>query len=77
MRLKESRCVTGGAQGIGRAITLGLGREAPRLSSPTCRPINQSVAEELSIGNRGHAAEVNVANESSVKGLASHVRPLW
>ena len=64
--------VTGGAQGIGRAIALGLGREGARvvvadLQSDKAR----SVAEELGVlGAEGLAVEVNVANEFSVKRLA-------
>ncbi len=73
MRLKNKVAViTGGAQGIGRAIALGMAREGAKvvvadLQSEKAR----SVANEVKMGG-GEALgfEVNVADESSVNRLA-------
>jgi len=64
--------VTGGAQGIGRAIALGLGREGAKVVVADLQLDKaKSVADELSaLGTEGLAVEVNVANESAVKRLA-------
>ncbi len=73
MRL-ENKCavITGGAQGIGRAIALGMAREGAKvvvadLQSEKAR----SVADEVKmLGGDALGFEVNVADESSVKRLA-------
>ena len=64
--------VTGGAQGIGRAIALGLGREGAKIVIADLQADKaQNVVDELrASGVEGHPVEVNVANESSVKRLA-------
>ena len=64
--------VTGGAQGIGRAICLGLGREGAKVVVADLQVEKaKSVAKELqALGAEGHGVEVNVANESSVKRMA-------
>jgi 3-oxoacyl-[acyl-carrier protein] reductase len=73
MRLKNKVAViTGGAQGIGRAVALGMAREGAKvvvadLQSEKAR----SVADEVKIlGGDALGLEVNVAAESSVKRLA-------
>jgi NAD(P)-dependent dehydrogenase (short-subunit alcohol dehydrogenase family) len=73
VRLKNKVAViTGGAQGIGRAIALGMAREGAKvvvadLQSEKAR----SVADEVKIlGGDALGFEVNVADESSVKRLA-------
>jgi NAD(P)-dependent dehydrogenase (short-subunit alcohol dehydrogenase family) len=73
MRLKNKVAViTGGAQGIGRAIAVGMAREGAKvvvadLQSEKAR----SVADEVKIlGGDALGFEVNVADESSVKRLA-------
>jgi 3-oxoacyl-[acyl-carrier protein] reductase len=74
MRLQgKVAVVTGGAQGIGRAITLGLGREGAKVVVADLQvdKANGVVKELSDLGTEGHAVEVNVANESSVKGLAN------
>jgi 3-oxoacyl-[acyl-carrier protein] reductase len=73
MRLKNKVAViTGGAQGIGRAIALGMAREGAKIvvadlqSEKAC-----SVADEVKmLGGESLGFEVNVADESSVKRLA-------
>src|SRR5512146_761190 len=74
MRLQDKIAViTGGAQGIGRAIALGLGREGAKVVVADLQADKaKSVAGELhALGTEGHPVEVNVANESAVKRLAS------
>ena len=74
MRLQgKVAVVTGGAQGIGRAIALGLGREGAKVVVADLQLDKaKSVVDELqALGAEGHAVEVNVANESAVKRLAS------
>jgi NAD(P)-dependent dehydrogenase (short-subunit alcohol dehydrogenase family) len=64
--------VTGGAQGIGRAIALGLGRDRAKVVVADLQ-LNKakSVVNELqALGTDCHAAEVDVADESSVQKLA-------
>ena len=65
--------VTGGAQGIGRAIALGLGREGAKIVVADLQADKaKNVVDELqALGTEGYPAEVNVANESSVKRLAN------
>ena len=65
--------VTGGAQGIGRAIALGLGREGAKVVIADVQSDKaKSVAAEVqALGTEALAVETNVANESSVKQLAS------
>ncbi len=74
MRLQNKvAVVTGGAQGIGRATCLGLGREGAKVVVADLQfDKAKSVAEELlASGAESHAVEVNVANETSVKRLAT------
>lgn len=64
--------VTGGAQGIGRAIALGLAREGAKVVIADLQANKaESVAKELSdAGTEALALEVDVANEPAVKRLA-------
>jgi 3-oxoacyl-[acyl-carrier protein] reductase len=64
--------VTGGAQGIGRAIALGFGREGAKVVVGDLQAAKaKAVAGELeALRTEGHAVEVDVADESSVKRLA-------
>lgn len=74
MRLQgKVAVVTGGAQGIGRAIALGLGREGAKVVIADLQADKaKGVAAELeALGSEALAMEVNVASESSVKQLAS------
>jgi len=74
MRLQgKVAVVTGGAQGIGRAIALGLGREGAKVVIADLQADKaKGVAAELeALGSEALAVEVNVASESSVKQLAS------
>jgi 3-oxoacyl-[acyl-carrier protein] reductase len=74
MRLQgKVAVVSGGAQGIGRAIALGLGREGAKVVIADLQADKaKSVAAELqALGTEALAIEVNVASESSVKQLAS------
>ena len=74
MRLQgKVAVVTGGAQGIGGAIALGLGHEGAKvvvadLQADKARGV---VNELLALGSEAIPVEVNVANESSVKRLAN------
>lgn len=74
MRLEgKVAVVTGGAQGIGRAIALGLGREGAKvvvadLQADKARDV---AGELLALGSEAIPVEVNVANESAVKRLAN------
>jgi 3-oxoacyl-[acyl-carrier protein] reductase len=74
MRLQgKVAVVSGGAQGIGRAIALGLGREGAKVVIADLQADKaKSVAAELqALGTEALAIEVNVASESSVKQLAN------
>jgi 3-oxoacyl-[acyl-carrier protein] reductase len=73
MRLQNRVAViTGGAQGIGRAIALGMGREGAKVVVGDLQGEKaQSVAGEVrALGTDAIAVEVNVASERSVKRLA-------
>jgi 3-oxoacyl-[acyl-carrier protein] reductase len=73
MRLKDKVAViTGGAQGIGRATAIMMGREGAKLVVADLQGEKaQSVANELrAIGAECLAVAVNVASESSVKQMA-------
>jgi len=73
MRLKgKNAVVTGGAQGIGRAIALGLAREGANVIIADLQETKaKATARELcSLGVDGLAVEVDVSNESSVTRLA-------
>ncbi|HVO95874.1 MAG TPA: SDR family NAD(P)-dependent oxidoreductase [Terriglobales bacterium] len=73
MRLANKIAViTGGAQGIGRAVALGMAREGARVVVADLQVDKaQSVARELkAMGAEAIAVEVNVASELSVKKLA-------
>jgi len=64
--------VTGGAQGIGRAITLGMAREGAKVVVADLQADKaESVAKEArALGAEALALEVNVASEPSVQRLA-------
>ncbi|MGE5218884.1 MAG: SDR family NAD(P)-dependent oxidoreductase [Chloroflexota bacterium] len=73
MRLQDKVAViTGGAQGIGRAIALGMGREGAKIVVADLQAERaQNVAEEvLNLGAEAIAAKTNVADETSVRRLA-------
>lgn len=73
MRLQNKVAViTGGAQGIGRAIALTMGREGARVVVADLQGEKlKGVAGELrELGVEALGAEVNVANETSVKQMA-------
>jgi 3-oxoacyl-[acyl-carrier protein] reductase len=73
MRLQNRVAViTGGAQGIGRAIALGMGREGAKVVVADLQSEKaKSVADEVrTLGADAIAVEVNVASEPSVKSLA-------
>lgn len=73
MRLANKVAViTGGAQGIGRAVALGMAREGARVVVADLQTEKaQSVAAELqAAGAEALAVEVNVASEASVQRLA-------
>jgi 3-oxoacyl-[acyl-carrier protein] reductase len=73
MKLKgKVAVVTGAAQGIGRAIALGFGREGAKVVVADLQADKaQSVAAELqAAGAEAHGVEVNVASEASVRRLA-------
>jgi len=73
MRLQgKVAVVTGGAQGLGRAITLGMAREGAKVVVADLQAGKaESVAEEArALGAEALALEVNVASEPSVKRLA-------
>ncbi len=74
MRLQgKVAVVTGGAQGIGRAIALGLGREGAKVVVADLQADKaRDVAGELhALGTEALSVVVNVANESAVKQLAN------
>lgn len=73
MRLQgKVAVVTGGAQGIGRAITLGMAREGAKVVVADLQADKaESVAKEArALGAEALALEVNVASEMSVQRLA-------
>ncbi len=73
MRLQNKVAViTGGAQGLGKAIALGMGREGAKVVVADLQADKaKSVAGELaSHGAEALGVEVNVASEISVKKLA-------
>jgi 3-oxoacyl-[acyl-carrier protein] reductase len=73
MRLENKVAViTGGAQGIGRAIALGMAREGAKVVVADLQSEKASaVANEVkALGSEALGVEVNVADESSVKRLA-------
>jgi 3-oxoacyl-[acyl-carrier protein] reductase len=73
MRFKDKvAVVTGGAQGIGRAVALGMGREGAKVVVADLQGEKaHSVAGELhAVGAQALALEVNVSHESSVKRMA-------
>ena len=73
MRLEgKVAVVTGGAQGIGRAITLGMAREGAKVVVADLQADKaESVAKEArALGAEALALEVNVASEPSVQRLA-------
>jgi 3-oxoacyl-[acyl-carrier protein] reductase len=73
MRLRgKVAVITGGAQGLGRAITLGMGREGANVVVADLQAGKaESVAEEArALGAEALALEVNVASEPSVQRLA-------
>jgi 3-oxoacyl-[acyl-carrier protein] reductase len=73
MRLQNKvAVVTGAAQGIGRAIALGIGREGAKVVVADLQGEKaKGVADEVrTLGADAIAVEVNVASEPSVKRLA-------
>jgi NAD(P)-dependent dehydrogenase (short-subunit alcohol dehydrogenase family) len=73
MRLQgKVAAITGGAQGIGRAIALGMAREGARVVVADLQADKaESVAQEArALGAEALALEVNVASETSVKRFA-------
>jgi 3-oxoacyl-[acyl-carrier protein] reductase len=73
MRLEgKIAVVTGGAQGIGRAIALGLGRQGAKVVVADLQNDKaRSVADELGrLDTEALPVEVDVSDESSVKRLA-------
>lgn len=73
MRLENKVAViTGGAQGIGRAIALGMGREGAKVvvADLQAEKAERVAAEARALGADAFAVEVNVASETSVQRLA-------
>jgi NAD(P)-dependent dehydrogenase (short-subunit alcohol dehydrogenase family) len=73
MRLQgKVAVITGGAQGLGRAITLGMAHEGAKVVVADLQADKaESVAKEArALGAEALAVEVNVASEPSVKRLA-------
>ena len=73
MRLQEKvAVVTGAAQGIGRAVALGMGREGAKVVLADLQAEKaQAVANEVqALGAQALAVGVNVADEESVKRMA-------
>jgi NAD(P)-dependent dehydrogenase (short-subunit alcohol dehydrogenase family) len=73
MRLQgKVAVITGGAQGLGRAITLAMAREGAKVVVADLQADKaESVAEEArALGAEALALEVNVASEPSVQRLA-------
>jgi 3-oxoacyl-[acyl-carrier protein] reductase len=68
--------VTGAAQGIGRAVAIGMGREGARVIVADLQGEKaQSVAREIQDnGAEALALEANVASEASVKRMGDEVR---
>ena len=76
MRLREKvAIVTGGAQGIGRAIAMGMGREGAKVVLADMQGAKaKALADELQAGGGAAlAVEVDVSRESSVKSLIEQV----
>jgi 3-oxoacyl-[acyl-carrier protein] reductase len=73
MRLeKKVAVITGGAQGIGRAIALGMAREGGKVVVADLQ-LEKAIAvanEVKALGSEALGIEVNVADETSVKKLA-------
>jgi 3-oxoacyl-[acyl-carrier protein] reductase len=67
--------VTGAAQGIGRAVALGMGREGAKVVVVDLQGERaQAVAGELqALGAQALAVEADIASESAVKGMAKQV----
>lgn len=73
MRLKNKvAAITGGAQGIGRAITLGMAREGARVvvADLQLEKANAVASEVKQFGSEALAIGVDVADEESVNQLA-------
>lgn len=73
MRLKNKvAVVTGGAQGIGRAVALGMGREGAKviLGDLQAEKVESAARELQAAGTEALAVAVNVADEASVKQMA-------
>jgi len=73
MRLRgKNAVVTGGAQGIGRAIALGMAREGANIviADLQAEKAKATADEVRECGVDGLAVEVDVSSETSVEGLA-------
>ncbi|HXF75021.1 MAG TPA: SDR family NAD(P)-dependent oxidoreductase [Methylomirabilota bacterium] len=72
--LNKVAVITGGAQGIGRAIALGMAREGAKVIAADLQGEKaKSVAAEIhSFGGEASAVEVDVSSEMSVQRLADH-----
>lgn len=72
--LNKVAVITGAAQGIGRAIALGMAREGAKVIAADLQGEKaKSVAAEVrSLGGAASAVEVDVSSEISVQGLADH-----
>ncbi len=73
MRLKgKIALVTGGAQGIGRAIALGLAREGANvvIADLQAEKARETAEEARSVGVESLSVEVDVSSEASVQRLA-------
>ncbi len=73
MRLKgKISLVTGGAQGIGRAIALGLAREGANvvIADLQAEKAGETAEEARSLGVESLSVEVDVSSEASVQRLA-------
>lgn len=59
--------VTGGSQGIGRAVARRLAREGARIAVIDLRPADDTLAELESLGTPGWAAEADISDPGDVQ----------